>query len=157
MIKSTFFSSLAAAAIVAMVAGMNSAIAAQEATVITLTQTACQFVESENGIDHGFQSTRKADCESINGESGAERLAQAKVLKLKPGKYIFRVRNENVPYGLGFYLRGKGFGRLTLPSVAGGGLTLGTTKDFAVELREGEYLYSCPLNPTPDYRLVVEG
>ena len=25
------------------------------------------------------------------------------------------------------------------------------------ELPAGEYVYSCPLNPTPDYRLVVEG
>ena len=26
-----------------------------------------------------------------------------------------------------------------------------------LELEPGEYLYSCPLNPTPDYRLVVKG
>ena len=79
------------------------------------------------------------------------------MLELKPGKYIFRVTNKNVPYSLGFWLRGKGFGRVTLPGVSGGGLAPGTTKDYAVELKEGEYLYSCPLNPTPDYRLVVTG
>ena len=158
MIKNIYFNSLiGAAAIVAMVAGVNLAFTAQEATVITLTQTACQFVESENGVDHRFRSARKADCESINGETGAGRLAQSKVLELKPGKYIFRVINKNVPYDLGFWLRGSGFGRVTLPSVAGGGLALGTTSDFAVELKEGEYFYSCPLNSTPDYRLVVSG
>ena len=54
-------------------------------------------------------------------------------------------------------LRGKGLGRVTLLSVSGGGLTPGTTKNYIVELKEGEYLYSCPLNPTPDYRLVVKG
>ena len=47
--------------------------------------------------------------------------------------------------------------RVTLPSVSGGGLTPGTTKDYVVELKEGEYLCSCPLNPTPDYRLDVKG
>ena len=130
---------------------------AQEATVIDLTQTACQFVESENGVDHGFTSGRKADCEAVNAESGAQRLADAKVLKLKPGKYVFRVTNKNVPYQLGFWLRGEGLiGRATLPSVSGGGLEEGVTKDYEIVLKEGEYLYSCPLNPTPDYRIVVE-
>ncbi len=46
---------------------------------------------------------------------------------------------------------------MTLPSVSGGGLTPGTTKDYVVELKEGDYFYSCPLNPTPDYHLVVRG
>ena len=108
-------------------------------------------------VDQGFRSTKKADCKAINAESGAGRLARAKVLELKPGKYIFRVTNKNVPYALGFWLRGKGLDRLTLPSASGGGLALGTTKDYAVELKAGEYIYSCPLNPTPNYRLVVTG
>ena len=125
--------------------------------MIDLTQTACQFVETENGDDHGFRSTKKAHCEAINAKSGADRLARAKILELKPGKYIFRVTNKNVPYDLGFWLRGKGLSRITLPSVSGGGLAMSTTKDYAVELKAGEYVYSCPLNPTPDYRLVVRG
>ena len=132
--------------------------AAAQATVIELTQTACQFVESENGVDHGYASTRKSDCETINESSGGERLAAAKPLELKPGKYVFRVTNRDVPYSLGFWLRGDGLvGRATLPSVSGGGLTTGTTQDYVVELKEGEYVYSCPLNPTPDYQLVVKG
>ncbi len=126
--------------------------------IIELTQTGCQFVEAERGIDHGFTTASKADCEAINDETGAERLAKSPVLNLKPGKYVFRVTNKNVPYGLGFWLRGDGVvARATLPSVSGGGLTEGTTKDYAIELEEGEYVYSCPLNPTPDYRVVVTG
>ena len=124
--------------------------------MIELAQTACQFVEAENGVDHGFKTTKASDCKAINDDSGAARVTQAKVLELKPGKYVFRVTNKNVPYQLGFWLRGKGLGRLTLPGVSGGGLRTGSTKDFAVELTEGEYFYSCPLNPTPDYRLVVK-
>ena len=137
--------------------------AAQEATVIELTQIPCQFVESENGVDHGYKTTRKADCEAINAESGAERLARAGVLELKPGKYIFRVTNRNVPYALGFWLREDDydwrnpFHKLTKTSVSGGGLKPGTTRDYAVELEPGAYLFSCPLNPTPDYRIVVKG
>ena len=130
---------------------------AAQPTVIELTQVGCQFLESENGVDHGFTTTSKADCKSINSETAAKRLAEAKVLELKPGKYVFRVTNKDVPYQLGFWLRGAGLGRITLPSVSGGGLTLGATRDYAVELEPGEYLYSCPLNPTPDYRIVVKG
>jgi len=126
-------------------------------TVIELTQTPCQFLESEGGVDHQYTSAKKADCEAINEASGAERLAAAAPMTLKPGKYVFRVTNRNVPYGLGFWLRGDGIvNRATLPSVSGGGLTPGATKDYEIELKPGEYVYSCPLNPTPDYKLVVE-
>ncbi len=147
---------LTAGVLLATQAVVTFAVAAPQATVINLTQTACQFVESEN-VDRGFTTMKAEDCKAINAKTGEDRLAGAKVLELKPGKYIFRVTNKNVPYTLGFWLRGKGLGRVTLPSVSGGGLTPGTTKDYIVELKEGEYLYSCPLNPTPDYRLVVTG
>jgi hypothetical protein len=136
---------------------------ADETTVIDLTQTACQFLESENGVDHGYATTRKADCEKINAETGAERLAKAKVIALKPGKYTFRVTNKNVPYELGFWLREADYNwknplhKLSKISISGGGLVQGATQDYAVELKPGAYLYSCPLNPTPDYKLVVEG
>ncbi len=129
---------------------------AQEVTVIHLTQTPCQFLESENEVDHGFTSSEKSDCDQINSETGTERLSKAKVLDLKPGKYIFRVTNKNVSYPLGFWLRGDGLiNRAKLPSVSGGGLYQESTKEYVITLKEGEYVYSCPLNPTPDYKLVV--
>ncbi len=136
---------------------------AQEATIIELTQIPCQFIESENGVDRGFTSTKKADCDAINADTGNERLAEAKVIELKPGRYIFRVTNKNVPYELGFWLRESDYNwlnpihKLTKTSISGGGLTIGTTQDYEVELSEGDYLYSCPLNTTPDYRLEVRG
>ena len=131
-------------------------VAAASPTVINLTQTGCQFLESEKGTDHGFRPIRAEDCVAINSRTGDDRLASAKVLELKPGPYIFRVANRDVPYELGFWLRGAGLlQRATLPSVSGGGLVTGKTQDYAVELKAGEYVYSCPLNPTPDYKLVV--
>ena len=130
---------------------------APEPTVITLTQTPCQFLGAETK-DHGYKSTKKADCEAINAKTAEKRLGKAKVLKLKPGKYIFRVTNKNVPYNLGFYLRGAGlYGRVSLPKVSGGGLATGVTKDYAITLKPGEYNYSCPLNTTLDYKIIVEG
>ena len=128
---------------------------AAEPTVITLTQTGCQFVEIE-GVDHGFKTKSAADCKAINAKTFKDRLAKAKTIELKPGKYIFRVTNKNVPYPLGFYLRGSGLRRFTLPNVSGGGLVLGKSIDYEINLKTGEYVYSCPLNPTPDYRLVVK-
>jgi hypothetical protein len=134
-----------------------------DATVIHLTQTACQFVESENGVDHGYVSKRKADCETLNAETGADRLAKAEVLKLEPGKYIFRVTNKNVPYELGFWMREADYNwknplhKVSKLSISGGGLVQGATADYAVELKPGAYLYSCPLNPTPNYMLQVGG
>jgi hypothetical protein len=42
-----------------------------------------------------------------------------------------------------------------LPSTSGGGLTLGTSRDYTIELKPGKYVYSCPLNPTPNYKIEV--
>lgn len=130
--------------------------AASMPKVIELTQTPCQFLESENGVDHGFHSTNIKDCEAINARTSADRLAKAKILKLSSGSYIFRVKNQSVPYELGFWLRGDGvLNRARLPSVSGGDLQPGKTKDYAVTLKPGQYVYSCPLNNTPDYKLIV--
>ena len=125
--------------------------------VIELTQVACQFLESEKGVDHGYKSMRKADCEAINAKTAEQRLAESKTIVLSPGDYIFRVRNKNVPYDLGFWLRGDGVVAFaTLPSVSGGGLSMGKTRDYRITLKPGNYTYSCPLNPTPNYKLVVK-
>jgi len=135
---------------------------AKDIPVIDLTQTPCQFVEAENGMDHNYSSKNAADCENINAKSGQDRLAKVQPLTLKPGKYIFRVKNENVPYTLGFWLRSHDYNwknplhKLTKTSISGGGLTTGASLDYEVELKAGEYLYSCPLNPTPDYKLIVK-
>lgn len=153
---------VAAGAAAALGTAAVAATDAKKITVIELTQVGCQFVESENGVDHNYKTGKKADCEAINAKTGAERLAKAKVLKLKPGDYVFRVSNKNVPYPLGFWLRSKDYDRfnplhrLSKTSVSGGGLATGTSKEYAVTLKPGEYAYSCPLNPTPDYRIVVE-
>lgn len=137
---------------------LSAAAIAAEPTVVELTQVPCQFLESEGGRNHGYRSSRKEDCDAINAKTASERLAKAEPIVLKPGRYIFRVTNRDVPYELGFWLRGAGLsGRVTLPSVSGGGLTTGKTQDYAIELKPGEYLFSCPLNPTPDYRLLVTG
>jgi hypothetical protein len=144
--------SLAAATTLMIVPGLAQA---QEANIVTLTQTPCQFLEPENG-DKGFKSQSKADCVAINKKTTKDRLATARVIKLKAGKTVFRITNKNVSYPLGFYFRGSGLiNYATLPKVSGGGLATGVTKDYAIDLKPGEYIFSCPLNNTPDYTVVV--
>lgn len=138
------------------VGGGAQAAAPTAAVIVELTQVPCQFLESEHDTNRGYRSTNIKDCEAINARSGASRVESAKVLQLKAGKTIFRVTNRDVPYELGFWLRGNGItGRVTLPSVSGGGLLTGKTQDYVIDLKPGEYVYSCPLNTTPDYKLVV--
>lgn len=138
------------------IANLSSPVKSQSenATVIALTQTGCQFVETE-GKNYNYQTTNAADCKKINGDTLTEREKEFKPLELAAGEYVFQVTNENVPYELGFYLRGQGVGRATLPSTSGGGLTEGTTKEYRVTLKPGKYWISCPLNPTPDYPVIV--
>ncbi len=153
----TILKSAAIAASVIVITSLSPAAGAAERTVITLTQTPCQFLETEPA-DHGYASSSAEDCKAINARTGEQRIKASKTLTLIPGDYTFRVTNKNVPYGLGFWLRGQGvLGRATLPSVSGGGLTPGTTKDYEITLTPGKYYFSCPLNPTPDYQIIVDG
>ena len=152
---------IAGALFVAAAAFAPQARAADDAKVINVTQVPCQFLEPE-GTNRDNTTTKKADCVAINDKTGKMRVDESKVLKLTPGKYIFRVTNKDVPYEVGFWLRTKGYDwknpidKLTKTSVSGGGLTEGKTKDYEVTLKPGDYVYSCPLNPTPDYALIVE-
>lgn len=123
--------------------------------VITITQTACQFLEVE-GQNLNFKSKEESDCAKINSATLNTRKKNFKTLKLKSGEYNFKVTNKNVPYEIGFFLRGVGLGRLTLPSTSGGELYTGVTKDYRINLKPGTYKMSCPLNSTPDYDLIVE-
>jgi hypothetical protein len=125
----------------------------QGTSVITLTQVGCQFLETETE-NQRFTPQRAEDCKGFNAKTDAGRRPGFKPLKLKAGDYIFRVTNKSVPYELGFYLRGAG--PLTLPKVSGGGLAQGVTQDYQISLKPGTYVFSCPLNPTPDYPLIVE-
>lgn len=121
--------------------------------VIKLTQTACQFVETERETLKNPPGDYDG-CEELNKKTAGKR--QFIPLKLAPGDYIFRVANRDVPYALGFWLRGTGIKWAFLPSVSGGGIEMGKSNDYKITLKKGKYLYSCPLNPTPNYPLIVE-
>jgi plastocyanin len=78
-------------------------------------------------------------------------------LNLKSGKYIFELSNNNVNHDVGFWLRETGQRKSLKNSDKGGLIKTGkTVRTGVVELTEGTYTYSCPLNPTPDYKLTVK-
>ncbi len=155
--KSTYHEKPWALAMVCAAASILMAPTVRAAQVIELTEVPCQFLESEGGINHGYTSRSIKDCEAINDKASRQRLAEAKPLMLGPGRYVFHVANKNVPYELGFWLRGASLtSRVTLPSVSGGGIMPGSSRDYEIDLKPGEYVYSCPLNNTPDYKLVVK-
>lgn len=134
---------------------INPQIYSQERQVISITQAPCQFLELE-GKDFNFQTKEESNCSKINAATVSERRKSFQTLKLKTGEYTFRVTNRGIPYEVGFWIRGNGFDRFLLPGVSGGGLHLGVTKDYSINLKPGIYKLSCPLNSTPDYDLVVE-
>ena len=81
-------------------------------------------------------------------------------LKLKPGKYVFDVTNKGVDHAVGFVITPKGktdqqdhIQSSYLSQTIKNGES---AKSGEVTLGKGEYVYFCPLNPTPLYRLVVE-
>ncbi len=107
----------------------------------------------------------------LNAQSNAEIIENVTVVKLSqtpgkyettqlnlpPGKYIFEVSNKNVNKGLGFWLTPKGEGK---NQISNSGLSKlvkkgETARTGVVVLAEGNYEYSCPLNPTPHYNLTV--
>lgn len=135
-------------------------LAMADAKIIELVQVPCQFLGIEE--DHGYTSSEKEDCEAINAQTAEERLKKVQPMKLTAGDYIFKVSNKNVPYELGFWIREKGYNwanplhKLNKLSVSGGGMDEGKTIEYKVTLKPGEYVFSCPLNTTPDYALIVE-
>jgi len=84
-------------------------------------------------------------------------------LTLKPGKYQFKVTNTEVGHDVGFVIQkaadkdGDVMKTAVENSFAQNMIAKGKTESTGiVELKAGEYVYSCPLNPTPKYAITVK-
>ncbi|MEZ4470888.1 MAG: hypothetical protein R3F60_08820 [bacterium] len=123
------------------------------ATVVELTLKRCLIAEAETDpLPLRGEDTQK--CERLNRATLVTREDGLKRLRLKPGRYVFRVRNADVPWTLDFAVRGahdKG-----LPATSGGAIKLGEVFDFPMTLTAGIYVFGSPLNGTLDYALLVE-
>jgi plastocyanin len=84
-------------------------------------------------------------------------------LKLKAGTYQFEVSNKGVDHEVAFFLQkeedknNKEFSTALKNSGVAKMIKNGETQTTGVvELTKGTYVYSCPLNPTPHYTIIVE-
>ncbi len=83
-----------------------------------------------------------------------------KAITLSEGTYVFEIANVGVDHEVGFVLAPKGkteaknhIKNAYVTEVVKTN-TKGHTKE--VSLKKGEYVYFCPLNPTPQYTLIVQ-
>jgi plastocyanin len=81
-------------------------------------------------------------------------------LTLSPGEYTFEISNNDVGHEVGFVLAPKGktdaANHIKEAYVTSAVPTGGKQKSNVVTLAKGEYVYFCPLNPTPQYTLTVK-
>lgn len=85
-----------------------------------------------------------------------------KELRLAEGDYIFNIKNKGVAHNVGFVLIKEGadandpenhIKEAYVETLVANGKTESSKK---ITLKKGNYLYFCPLNPTPKYQLTVE-
>ena len=81
-----------------------------------------------------------------------------KEITLSEGTYIFEIANNNVGHNIGFVLAPKSDVKAHIKDAYVTAQVQNNTKETSKEvtLKKGEYVYFCPLNPTPQYTLIVE-
>ncbi|MTB52254.1 hypothetical protein [Lewinella sp. W8] len=121
--------------------------------VVTLTEGNFQYSCPLNPTPHYSISVGTPRVISLTQREG---VYETTGLNLAPGYYVFEVTNTSVDKDLGFYLQDADGEQVTasgLQELVGNGET---SRSGIVFLSAGTYQYSCPLNPTPHYRLKVE-
>ncbi len=100
------------------------------------------------------QEVKKVALEQTKGEF------TQKSITLSEGTYVFEITNNNVGKDVGFVLAPEGktdqahhIKNAYVTSLVKDGKTENSKE---VTLKKGEYVYFCPLNPTPQYKLIVE-
>ena len=83
-----------------------------------------------------------------------------KSITLSEGTYVFEISNNDVGHKVGFVLapKGKTEKKHHIKNAYVTSLVKNNTKSTSKEvtLEKGEYVYFCPLNPTPEYTLTVK-
>ncbi|WP_111682478.1 cupredoxin domain-containing protein [Winogradskyella tangerina] len=81
-----------------------------------------------------------------------------KTLTLAEGDYIFEIANNNVGHQVGFVLAPKSNPDAHIKTAYVTKAVDNNSKESTnvTTLAKGEYVYFCPLNPTPQYTLIVE-
>jgi len=81
-------------------------------------------------------------------------------LTIPEGTYVFEISNSGIDHEVGFVLAPKGMPEAEHHIKAAyvqSAVKKGETQSSKeVKLTKGEYIYFCPLNPTPQYKLTVK-
>lgn len=117
--------------------------------ILTLGQSPCRFEEAEP--DASFVADDALGCRAYAYEALPGRTHRA--LRVAPGPLRIAIQNRGVGHEVGIWLRRESDGALV---ASAGGAGPGASIAVQVDLTPGRYLYSCALNPTPAYLLVVE-
>ncbi|EDP71034.1 hypothetical protein FBALC1_01082 [Flavobacteriales bacterium ALC-1] len=124
--------------------------------IILILVIALTFTLTGNAQDKMKTKATVVSLEQTKGEF------TQKEISLKEGNYIFEISNNNVGHQVGFVLvpKGKDASKpenhisTAYVTKAVENNTKETSKVTA--LVKGEYIYFCPLNPTPQYTLIVK-
>ncbi|MCI2229521.1 cupredoxin domain-containing protein [Polaribacter sp. MSW13] len=102
-------------------------------------------------------STNAQEVKTVSLEQTKGEFTQ-KQLTLSEGTYIFEITNTNVGHNVGFVLAPKSDVKAHIKNAYVTAQVKNNTKETSkkVTLTKGEYVYFCPLNPTPQYTLIVE-
>ncbi len=128
-------------------------------TILTIAYVVVTTLLSSNTV---FAQTTEKDVTIIEVTQTAGEIS-TQTLNLKPGKYQFRVVNKDVDKDLGFVIQKASDKKGDVMKTAvKNSFTTALVKKGEVQytgivaLKAGEYIYSCPLNPTPHYTLSVK-
>ena len=100
---------------------------------------------------------KKATVKTVSLEQTDGEFTQ-KQITLSEGTYIFEISNSNVGHNVGFVLAPKSDVKAHIKNAYVTAQVKNNKKETSKEvtLTKGEYVYFCPLNPTPQYTLIVE-
>ncbi|WP_411766014.1 plastocyanin/azurin family copper-binding protein [Winogradskyella sp. A3E31] len=127
--------------------------------VISILVIALTFPLTSNAQDDMKKDAMMMDDEAkvVSLEQTKGKFTQEK-MTLKEGSYIFEINNNNVGHNVGFVLAPKSDpdAHIKTAYVTNPVANNSKEKTKVTILEKGEYIYFCPLNPTPKYTLVVE-
>ncbi|GGG50843.1 cupredoxin domain-containing protein [Bizionia arctica] len=123
--------------------------------IIAVIVFALTFTITGNAQDKMNSKATTVSLEQTKGEF------TQKTLTLTEGNYIFEIANNNVGHQVGFVLVPKGAdaskpeNHIQTAYVTKAVENNTTESSQVTSLAKGEYVYFCPLNPTPQYTLIV--
>ena len=122
--------------------------------IISLLVIALTFTLTGNAQDN-LKTEAKATVVSLEQTKGE---FTQKTITLKEGDYIFEITNNNVGHQVGFVLAPKSNPDAHIKTAYVTKVVDNNSKETSKvsTLAKGEYVYFRPMNPTPQYTLIVE-